>query len=146
MQVEYNNLYIHFVFTTFGRIPLIFETNRERIEKYITGIVKNNGCYLYAIYVNPEHLHLLLSKSPNISEETIASVIADSSERFINENKLSQGKFKWQQTCSAFSISKGDIKKVCKYILDQPIHHKRTSFAEEYDLFIKHYQKTIHLQ
>lgn len=102
MQVEYNNLYIHFVFTTFGRIPLIFETNRERIEKYITGIVKNNGCYLYAIYVNPEHLHLLLSKSPNISEETIASVIADSSERFINENKLSQGKFKWQQTCSAF--------------------------------------------
>lgn len=144
MQVEYNNLYIHFVFTTFGRIPLIFETNRERIEKYITGIVKNNGCYLYAIYANPEHMHLLLSKSPNISEETIASVIADSSERFINENKLSNGKFKWQQTCSAFSISKSDIEKVCKYILDQPIHHKKTSFAEEYDSFIKHYQKTIH--
>jgi Transposase and inactivated derivatives len=144
MKVEYNNLYTHFVFTTFGRLPVIFEANRERIEKYITGIVKNNGCYLYAIYANPEHIHFLLSRSPAISEENIASIISDSSERFINENKLVQGKFKWQQTCSAFSVSKADVEKVCKYILDQPNHHKKTSFAEEYELFIKHYQKTIH--
>jgi Transposase IS200 like. len=123
---------------------VIFEANRERIEKYITGIVKNNGCYLYAIYANPEHIHFLLSRSPAISEENIASIISDSSERFINENKLVQGKFKWQQTCSAFSVSKADVEKVCKYILDQPNHHKKTSFAEEYELFIKHYQKTIH--
>ena len=88
MKVEYNNLYTHFVFTTLHRLPLIVDQHRERIEKYITGIVKNNESHLYAIYANPEHVHFLISRSPNISEETIASLVANSSERFINENKF----------------------------------------------------------
>jgi hypothetical protein len=39
MKIEYNNLYTHFVFTTLNRMSLIWEKHRERIEKYITGIV-----------------------------------------------------------------------------------------------------------
>ncbi len=93
MKIEYNNIYIHFVFTTLHRLPLISESNRERIEKYITGIVNNNECQLYAIYANPEHVHFLVSKSPKIDEEKLASIIEISSERFINENKLCVGKF-----------------------------------------------------
>jgi len=143
MKVEYNNLYTHFVFTTLHRLPLIAELHRERIEKYITGIVKNNECHLYAIYANPEHVHFLISRSPSISEETIASIVANSSERFINENKFCQGKFKWQDTCSAFSVSKGDVRKVCNYILNQPEHHRKVSFTEECETFITFYQKTI---
>ncbi len=143
MKVEYNNLYTHFVFTTLHRQLLIVESQRERIEKYITGIVKNNECHLYAIYANPEHVHFLISRSAAISEETIASIVANSSERFINENKLCQGKFKWQDTCSAFSVSKADVTKVCNYILNQAEHHKKYSFKEEYDAFIAFYQKTI---
>jgi len=143
MKVEYNNLYTHFVFTTLHRQPLIVESQRERIEKYITGIVKNNECHLYTIYANSEHVHFLISRSAAISEETIASIVANSSERFINENKLCQGKFKWQDTCSAFSVSKGDVTKVCNYILNQAEHHKKYSFKEEYDAFIAFYQKTI---
>jgi putative transposase len=143
MKVEYNNLYTHFVFTTLHRLPLIAEQHRERIEKYITGIIKNNESHLYAIYANPEHVHFLISRSPNISEEIIASIVANSSERFINENKFCQGKFKWQETCSAFSVSKGDVEKVCNYILTQPEHHRKVSYSEEYEKFIKFYQKTI---
>jgi REP element-mobilizing transposase RayT len=79
MKVEYNNLYTHFVFTTLHRLPLIAEEHRQRIEKYITGIVNNNDCHLYAIYANPEHLHLLISRSPSLDEEKIASIVADAS-------------------------------------------------------------------
>lgn len=143
MKVEYNNLYTHFVFTTLHRLPLIAEQHRERIEKYMTGIVKNVDCHLYAIYANPEHVHFLVSRSPKISEESLATLVADSSERFINENKLCQGKFKWQETGSAFSVSKGDVDKVCNYILNQPEHHKKVTFMEEYETFLKFYQKTI---
>jgi len=44
MKIEYNNLYTHFVFTTLHRLPLILAENKQRIEKYITGIVNNNDC------------------------------------------------------------------------------------------------------
>ncbi len=143
MKVQYNNLYTHFVFTTYNRLPLIEENNKIRIEKYITGIVNNNNCQLYAIFANPEHLHFLVSRSPDIDEETLATIVANSSERFINDNKLCKGNFQWQRACSAFSVSKSDINKVCKYILNQKEHHKKQTFAKEYDEFIRFYQKTI---
>ena len=146
MQIEYNNIYIHFVFTTFNRTKIILEKNRERIEKYITGIVNNKGCHLYYIYANPEHIHFLVSLNPKIDAESLATVIADCSEKFINENKLCAGYFNWQQSCSAFSVSKGEVDKVCKYIMNQKEHHKTTDYAQENDVFLKFYQKTINIK
>lgn len=143
MEVQYHNLYVHYIFSTLHRLPLISNIHRERIEKYITGIIKNNDSHLYAIYANPEHMHFLVSVSPKISEEKLASIVADNSERFINENKLVQGKFKWQDSCSAFSVSKKDVSKVCRYIENQPEHHKKISFNEESEVFTKFYEKTI---
>ena len=80
---------------------------------------------MYAIYANPEHVHFLVSRSPSISEEKLAAIVANSSEEFINQNNLCQGKFKWQQSASAFSISKSQVENVCRYILGQPEHHKK---------------------
>ena len=143
MKIEYNNLYTHFIFTTLNRQPLIQEVNRIRIEKYITGIVNNNNSKLYAIYANPEHVHFNISRSPKLSEEYLATIIAESSERFINDNKLCIGKFAWQDTAAAFSVSKADVDRVCKYILNQPKHHNKITFTEEYEEFMKFYQMTL---
>jgi REP element-mobilizing transposase RayT len=143
MRIEYNNLYTHFVFTTRGRQPVIFEHNRIRIEKYITGIVTNYSSKLYAMHANPEHLHILVSRSPSFSEEQPATNISDSSERFINENKLANGRFNWQDTASAFSVSKADVDKICSYILNQPKHNQKVNYKEEYDEFIRFYQVTL---
>lgn len=143
MKIEYNNLYTHFIFTNLHREPIIQENHRQRIEKFITGVVKNYACKLYAIYANPEHIHFLTSRSPNISEQYIATIVADSSAKFINENKLAKSNFVWQESCSAFSVSKRDIDKVCKYILNQKEHHRKLTFKEEYDNFIEFYEKTV---
>ena len=143
MKIEYNKLYTHFVFVTFQRLPLIKGENRVRIEKYITGIVNNNDCKMYAIYANPEHLHFLISRSPSLSEEEIGTIVANSSAKFINENKLCVGNFAWQSSASAFSVSKSNVDSVCKYILNQPEHHKKKTFQEEYDEYMHFYQKTL---
>ena len=143
MKVEYNNLYTHFVFTTLNRMPVILEKNRQRIEKYITGIVNHNACRLYAIYANPEHVHFLVSRSPSLDEESLATIIAKSTEKFINENKLCVGLFLWQETCSAFSVSKRHVPGVCNYIRNQKEHHGRQSYEDEYAWFLDHYQQTI---
>ncbi|MDR2840021.1 MAG: transposase [Paludibacter sp.] len=145
MKVEYNNLYTHFVFTTLNRMPLILDKFRDRIEKYITGIVNNNGCKMYSIYANPEHIHFLVSRSPMLDDESLATIVANSSEKFINDNRLCVGLFQWQQSCSAFSVSKRNIHDLCQYIADQKEHHaKKQTFTEEYNDYIKFYQQTIH--
>jgi REP element-mobilizing transposase RayT len=98
---------------------------------------------LYAIYANPEHVHLLVSRSPKMAEESLATIIADSSARFINQNKLCVGLFHWQETCSAFSVSKKEVTSVCEYIENQKEHHREKSYNDEYAEFIRHYQQTI---
>jgi len=80
---------------------------------------------------------------PNMDEECLATIISNSSERFINDNKLGVGLFQWQQSCSAFSVSKRHISKVCNYIENQKEHHTKESYAEEYENFRKFYQQTI---
>ncbi len=109
MKIEFNNLYTHFIFSTFHRLPVIPEKNRERIEKYITGVINNNDSRLYAIYANPEHVHFLVSRTPKLSEETLASIIAESSQKFINQYKLCNEQFAWQDSAAAFSVSKSAI-------------------------------------
>ena len=146
MEVLYNNLFTHFVFTTKDRVTLIEEKHRERIEKYISGIVNNHRCRMYSIYANPEHAHFLVSRDPAMSEKNLADLIANASEIFINNNNLCKGKFNWQPSCSAFSVSKKDVDRVCKYIKNQPIHHKKQTFAEETKQFLKFYQRTLSLK
>ncbi len=143
MKIEYFNLYTHYVFVTINRYPFISESNRGRIEKYMTGVVNNHDSRLYAIYANPEHVHLLISRSPDISETHLATRIADSTKKFIIENELCERHFLWQESGSAFSVSKADVDRVCKYILNQKAHHQKVSFKEEYEVLIKHYQQTL---
>ncbi len=143
MKIDYDNCYTHFVLVTTNRFPLIEEKNRVRIEKYATGIVNNHESKMYAVYANPEHVHVLVSRSPRLSEETLLTMIADTVERFINDNDLCKGRFGWQQSASAFSVSKADVDKVCKYILNQGEHHRKVTFAEEYEAFIKFYEKGL---
>jgi len=143
MKIEYHNLYTHVILITEHRYPFIKEDSRQRIEKYMTGIVSNHHSRLYAIYANPEHVHMLISRAPNIAELELAERIARGSKKFIIENKICDARFNWQESASAFSVSKSDVDKVCKYILNQKSHHQKTSFVEEYDSLIKHYQQTL---
>ena len=137
MKIEYHNLYTHFILITKDRAPIIPETIRNRIEKYITGIINNNNSKLYSIYANPEHVHFLVSRSPKLSEDILINIVAGSTEKFINENKLIKETFAWQQSASAFSVSKSEVDKICKYIINQPEHHKKVTFAQEYEEFLK---------
>ena len=77
MRIQYHNLYTHSYFITQPRARLILEEHLERIEKYITGIVNNNDSRLYCIYTNPEHVHFLISRSPRLSEQVLATISSD---------------------------------------------------------------------
>ena len=51
---------------------------------------------------------------------------------WINREKLTLGRFQWQNGYGAFSYSKSQISNVINYIQNQEQHHARKSFREEY--------------
>jgi len=133
MANTYIQIYIQFIFAVQGRQNPIAPSNKEALQRYISGIIKNNNQKLLAVYANPDHIHLLVGfNCLNLKISDFVRDIKANSSRFINEQKWLNGKFNWQEGYGAFSYSKSQIDKVVDYILNQEEHHKKNSFREEY--------------
>jgi len=137
MADTFSQLYIHIVFSVKSRENLISESWANELYKYITGIVKNDKQKLIIINGMPDHIHILLSISPNIAISDLVRDIKANSSRFINEKKFVKGKFHWQEGYGAFSCSKKNLEKVINYIKNQKEHHTMKSFKEEYINILK---------
>ena len=132
MANTYTQIYVQIVFAVKGRENLIHEKHREKLEKYICGIVNNKESKPLAIYCNPDHLHILIGLKSNTSVSDITRDIKANSSKWINEKKFIVGKFSWQEGYGAFTYAKSQIDAVAKYIHNQPQHHQKKSFKEEY--------------
>ncbi len=77
----------------------------------------------------------IINKDQTISK--VAQLIKGESSFWINKNKLTKEKFIWQDDYWAVSVSESHFEKVKKYILEQEEHHRRKTFQEEVDDFMK---------
>ncbi|MEQ1675982.1 MAG: IS200/IS605 family transposase [Chitinophagaceae bacterium] len=140
MANTYSQIYIQIVFAVKGRECFIKEPFREELQKYMTGIITNKNQKLYAAYCMPDHVHLLISMKPAISISELVRDIKANSSSFIKEKKWVNSSFSWQEGYGAFSYHKSQAKMVVDYILNQPEHHRKISFREEYLNFLKEYE------
>lgn len=140
MANTYTQMYVQIVFSVQGRANIISERFRNELEKYICGIVTANKCKPLAIYCNPDHSHVFIGIHPTISVSKITEQIKSGSSNWINERKFIVGKFNWQDGYGAFTYSKSQVEKVVKYIQNQPEHHKKQTFREEYLLLLEKFE------
>jgi REP element-mobilizing transposase RayT len=132
MANTFSQIYIHIVFSVKGRMCLIPKDKRSELEMYIAGIIKSKGQKMLQIFSMPDHTHILLSISPDISISDLVRDIKASSSKFINTTNWIKGRFSWQEGFGAFSYSKSQVNNVVSYISGQEAHHKSFSFREEY--------------
>jgi putative transposase len=140
MPNTFSQIYIHAVFAVKGRESLIHSKLKDELYKYICGIVNGNHEKVYAINGMPDHIHILLSIKPATRLSDLMRDIKASSSKWINLNKRVMGKFQWQEGFGTFSCSQSLVDKVIAYIDNQEIHHKKTSFREEYIKLLKSYK------
>ena len=79
----------------------------------------------------PDHTHILVSIKPDIAISDLVRNIKSKSSSFIKEKHFAKN-FSWQQGFGAFSYSKSQSQNVVNYILNQPEHHKKKTFRQEY--------------
>ncbi|WP_445432930.1 IS200/IS605 family transposase [Chryseobacterium indoltheticum] len=133
-------IYIHLVFFTINRIPFLNSTEvRVKVWKHIKENASSKGIYLDMINGYSDHCHCLISLGSNQNIEKIIQLIKGESSFWINKNQLTKDKFAWQDEYFAVSVSESMIESVRNYIKNQEIHHKKKSFADEYQEFIDKY-------
>ena len=67
------------------------------------------------------------------------SAVKSNSSKWINEQHFLKGKFHWQEGYGSFSYAKSQRDIVIKYIMNQEEHHRKRTYAEEYEMFVKRY-------
>jgi REP element-mobilizing transposase RayT len=137
MANTYSQIYIQIVFAVKGRKCFIQEEFREAVQKYIARIIEKNGQKLYAIYCMPDHVHILVSLSPNISISDLVRDIKANSSKYLNEQFLLGYDFCWQAGFGAFSYAKSQSQQVVNYVINQKEHHRKKTFKEEYLKFLE---------
>jgi putative transposase len=137
MANTFLKIYIQFVFSVKNRAHPIKPFKKELLHKYITGIVKDCGCKLLCVNSVPDHIHILTTLPATITISELMKEVKAGSSNFINDEKLSTGKFSWQDGYGAFSYSESQIPAVIEYIKNQEEHHKIKTFHEEYMEFLE---------
>jgi putative transposase len=143
MANTYTQIYIQLVFAVSGRLSLIRRERKEEIHKYISGIVRNDGHKLIVINSMPDHIHILLGLKPDMALSDLVRDIKSNSTNFINERRLTHGKFGWQEGYGAFSYGHSQLTTIVKYIQNQEQHHDCRSFKDEYLSLLKKYEVTF---
>src|SRR5207302_5058347 len=97
MANTYTQIYIQIVFAVQDRQSLIRAERNDELQKYITGIVTNQGQKMIAINNMPDHIHILVGQKPNIALSDLVRDIKAGSSGFINERRWVASRFSWQE-------------------------------------------------
>jgi REP element-mobilizing transposase RayT len=110
-----------------------------KASRFLTQYAVEKSIYMKINYCNPEHVHTLIDLPTGKSIEEVVQLFKGSSSHWINENRLLRGRFSWGRGYGAFSISHSHAEQVAAYIANQEEHHRKKSFNQEFELFVKRY-------
>jgi len=131
MAHSYVCVYVHVVFSTKDRRPLIPKDKHRLVCKYLAGIAKSYGMKALAIGGMPDHVHILLSLASEMSVAKAVNVLKSNSSKWM---RAQSRQFAWQEGYAAFSSG---LNKIIDCINRQPEHHKKRDFAQEYLALLK---------
>ena len=129
MPHSYNKIWIHAIWSTKERMPLIQPLIEQKIFQFISEQLREQGCPVRIINGMPDHIHCLFLLSPQKSIAGVIKQIKGSSSHFINQNDLIAEKFAWQTGYAAYSVSESVVERVFKYIKNQKQHHSRENVS-----------------
>lgn len=134
MRANFTQLYLHCVWTTWDRLPLITPDIQKVIYAAIIQQCEQLRCTVIAVGGIEEHVHLLTSFPPTLTLSDLIKQMKGSSSHLITHEMKPREFFKWQGSYGAFSVSHNAIDKVADYIRNQAVHHRQKSIIPTWEV------------
>lgn len=131
--------YLHIVFSTKYREPLIYPPYEEELHAYLGGICKKLECYPIKIGGYTDHVHILCMLSKKIALVKLLEELKSHSSKWFKTKHFSLENFYWQDGYGAFSVDYRDLDKVISYITNQHQHHQIQTFKNEFRKILNEY-------
>jgi putative transposase len=137
MPQNFSSLWVHLIWTTKNREPLITKKIKWPLYNKIKEICREHEYYLDHINGIEDHVHLLVGIKPKHSISDVVKNIKGLSWEWMRKENISENYFSWQDGFAAFTVSPSELNKVRAYIRNQEKHHKKMSFENEINIFKK---------
>jgi len=132
-------IWVHLIWSTKNREPLLSKESRETVFEHIKSNARDKGIYLDTIGGYIEHVHTLISLKSDQTISKVAQLIKGESSHWANLHNVTKLKLEWQDEYVAVSVSESMVDIVREYIRNQEEHHRKKSFAEEYEEALRKY-------
>lgn len=140
MPQSLSNLLTHVIFSTKNREPFLTDACRDEMHAYLVGILNHLDCPSLQVGGVADHVHLFFRLSRTATVARVVEVLKTSSSKWIKTKGSEFSNFHWQSGYGAFSVSQSDSDAVIIYIRNQPEHHRKISFQDEYRRFLTRYE------
>jgi REP element-mobilizing transposase RayT len=126
-------LYLHLVWATWDREPLITPGIERPLYRCIQQEAQKQGCTVLALNGVADHVHLVVSFPTTITIADLAKQVKGVSSCFVNDQLSPSSQFKWQGFYGAFTVSRWDVDKVVTYVKRQKEHHRANTLLAEWE-------------
>jgi putative transposase len=139
MSQSLSKLYVHLIFSTQHREPLLIPSVRGALHAYLATVLKDQDCPALKIGGTSDHAHILFRLSKNLALAEVVEKVKTSSSKWLKTQAKGLRSFHWQNGYGGFSVSPAFVDSVAAYIEGQEQHHRAVSFKEEYRKFLQEY-------
>ncbi len=108
-------LYVHAIFSTKNREPILFNAWRDDLFRVMGGTANNLGCQSLIVGGMPDHVHLLFQLGRTITIADAIGKIKSMSSLWINRTHKFVDPFQRQSDYAVFSVSQSNIEAVRAY-------------------------------
>jgi putative transposase len=129
--------FIHLIFSTKERRPLLTDDIRDEMHGYLRGVLRNWDSPSIIIGGVEDHVHILFLVSKNHALAEIVEEVKSGSSKWIKTKSTKLINFYWQNGYGEFSVSQSNVKSVRQYIQKQKEHHDNVSYQDEFRNFVK---------
>jgi REP element-mobilizing transposase RayT len=132
MSQSLGKAYLHVVFSTKNREPVLDAAWREELFYVLGGTANKLGCQSLKVGGLADHVHLMFQLGRNIAIADAVGKIKSTSSLWVNQTRGLPQPFRWQAGYGVFSVCQSQIDVVREYIQNQEKHHRRRSFQYEF--------------
>ncbi len=139
MPQSLTKLYAHLVFSTKNRKPFLDEIIRPRVHAYLATVIRNIDSPFVVVGGVADHVHLLFDMGKMHAPVEFVEQVKRESSKFVKTLGPAYGDFYWQRGYVMFSVSPIHLADAENYVRNQPEHHLKKTFQDEFREFLKRY-------
>ncbi len=132
MSSVYSRLYVHLVWSTWDRRPVLDVSRARRVHGLLARVCVEYNCLPLAVGGVDDHVHVLAGLHPALAVSDLVRALKVGTSQFI-ERTLRVPEFSWQKGYGVFSLRETERDVVHRYVIHQREHHERGTLVDDWE-------------